>query len=345
MINVLIVEDEVDIRETIAEILEDEGFNVSEAENGKIAYNIFQKSEIDIIVSDIMMPELDGYELLNLIRKSKTRNSSVPFIFLSALSQKENIIKGTKLSANDYLVKPIDFEILVEKIKEKTTNAQKIKLEHEYGINNIKNQISSALPSELTNNIQSIDILIQNLLNEPYGPFPHRKYKEDLQKISKLSKRLNNSINNYLDSDVIDKKLNSHEEVMNLIKFFNTSITRLPENLKDRVIFYEPYETDVFPKVKIEKHAIINILKIIIAAAIRSSDTSQVEISTIIDSKSRVVLIFYIKGNLNIEAINSYISKKDLELIVNEQSCEIDINISEQTTSNITIIIPKFKLL
>lgn len=345
MIKVLIAEDEVDIRETIAEILEDEGFMVIQAENGKLAFEAFESSGVDIVVSDIMMPEIDGYELLNLIRKSKNRNSSVPFIFLSALSQKENIIKGTELTANDYLVKPIDFEILVAKIKEKTTNAQKIKLEHEHGITNIKNQISSALPAELTNNIASLSIIVQNLLNEPYGPLPHRKYHEDLLKVNKTIKKLNNSINNHLDSDIIDKKLNSYEEVIDIIKFFKSSVSRLPENLINRVTFIEPYDNNSFPKVKIEKQSIIYILKTVIASAIKSSTSSQIEISTIMDSKRRIVLIFYIKGDVNIDILEKYINKKDLEANVNQAGCEFDYNFNHQYNNNITITIPNFKLI
>lgn len=345
MTKVLIVEDEIDIRETIAEILEDEGFEVAQAENGRSAFNLFQKSQTDIIISDIMMPEIDGYELLNLVRKSKAKNSSVPFIFLSALSQKENIIKGTELSANDYLVKPIDFEILVAKIREKTTNAQKIKDFHQHGINNIKSQLSSALPTELTNNIESLNIITKNLLSEPYGPLPHRKYSEDLQKIDKISKRINSLVNNYLDADIIDKKLNSDEEVIDIVKFFRNSVKKLPEKLNGRVEFLEPYDGNSYPKVKIEKFAIVNILKTIIAGTIKSSKSANIEISTIIDNKSRLVIIFYFKGDINTDIIEDYVSKKDLDNIVTQISCELNSSFNQDLNKNITITIPNFKLI
>ena len=111
-IKILCVEDEKEIRENIAEILRDEGFEVFEAENGKKGYESFVQNKPDLVVSDIMMPEIDGYSLLKMIREGKSiRNNNIPFIFLSALGQKENIMKGVDLLANDYLIKPVDFDL------------------------------------------------------------------------------------------------------------------------------------------------------------------------------------------------------------------------------------------
>jgi DNA-binding response OmpR family regulator len=122
-IKILCVEDEQEIRENIAEILRDEGFEVFEAENGRVGFDSFLQNKPDLVVSDIMMPEVDGYALLKAIREGKNvKNNLVPFIFLTALGQKDNVVKGVNLSANDYLVKPIDFDLMIAKIKEKTEN-------------------------------------------------------------------------------------------------------------------------------------------------------------------------------------------------------------------------------
>ncbi len=342
---VLVVEDEIDIRETISEILIDEGFDVTQAENGKIGYQAFKKINPDIIVSDIMMPEIDGYGLLDLVRKTKTRNNLVPFIFLTALGQKENIIKGAELSANDYLVKPIDFEILIAKIREKTSHATKVRKNHEYGINNIKSQISSALPNELNQNIDSSIMYCENLLNEPYGPFPHRKYKEDISKIAQILKRLRTAVNNYLDEEVINKKLDPNEEVMSLEKFFKSSIERLPANLSSRVKFYEPYESGGFPNIKINKFQFVSIFKSIIAAAIKSSSDCGIEISIIIDNHNRMVVIFYITGNVNKDNFTRYLGLKNLKEIAESLGCEFDMNLDESKSNNITLIIPNYRIL
>ena len=96
------------------------------------------------------MPELDGYGLLKLVRDTVgLKNSAVPFIFLTALGQKDNVIKGVNLSANDYLVKPIDFDLLIAKIKEKTENFQRVEEAHKNQIVNLKNQVSIVLPRDV----------------------------------------------------------------------------------------------------------------------------------------------------------------------------------------------------
>ena len=170
-VRILCVEDEQDIRENIAEILRDEGFEVFEADNGKRGYESFIKNTPDVVISDIMMPELDGYGLLKMIRENKTiRNSSVPFIFLSALGQKDDVIKGVNLSANDYLIKPIDFDLMIAKIKEKTSNLIKVQEVHDRSIKNIKSQVATILPSKLFSYLDIITQIAAVLKSEPYGP-------------------------------------------------------------------------------------------------------------------------------------------------------------------------------
>ena len=97
----------------------------------------------DVVVSDIMMPGVSGYDLLNIIRNNKNiSNNNVPFIFLSALGKKEEMVKGIGLTANDYLTKPIDFDLLTAKIKEKYNNSKHIEDTHRDDIEGLKNQVS-----------------------------------------------------------------------------------------------------------------------------------------------------------------------------------------------------------
>lgn len=104
---ILIIEDNTDIRENVVEILELAGFIVFQAENGKIGVELAMKHVPDIILCDIMMPELDGYGVLYLLNKN-TETSAIPFIFLTAKAEKLDLRKGMEMGADDYLTKPFD---------------------------------------------------------------------------------------------------------------------------------------------------------------------------------------------------------------------------------------------
>ena len=212
---ILCVEDEQDIRENIAEVLRDEGFDVIEAENGNKGFKAFSEHKPHLIVSDIMMPELDGYGLLKKVRADKTtRNKNIPFIFLTALGQKEDIIKGVDLSANDYLIKPIDFDLLIAKAKEKTTNSIQLEQNQKKKIDNIKSQFSSIVPTaELFSYLDVITQISEILQEEPYGDVKDRRYLEDFEKI--IEDITNSSVSFTYSFRLKDEKPNSSSDNLN----------------------------------------------------------------------------------------------------------------------------------
>lgn len=117
MFRVLCVEDEVELRDGIVEVLQDEGYETEIAGNGTEALKIIAADELDLVLCDINMPEMSGYNLLSEVRKNYPRMANVPFIFLTALADREHVLEGLRLGAEDYITKPIDFEMLLAKIK------------------------------------------------------------------------------------------------------------------------------------------------------------------------------------------------------------------------------------
>lgn len=107
MTRILLIEDEQDVRETTAEILELANFEVITAENGKIGVDLAREKKPDLIICDIMMPVMDGYEVLYMLGKNPA-TSTIPFIFLSAKSEKGDVRHGMNLGADDYLTKPFE---------------------------------------------------------------------------------------------------------------------------------------------------------------------------------------------------------------------------------------------
>ncbi len=112
MKSILVIDDNADIRDNTAEILELAGYKTFTAENGKIGVERAQKEKPDLIVCDIMMPELDGYGLLHLLRKNE-QTESIPFVFLTAKTERSDFRKGMEMGADDYITKPFeDIELL-----------------------------------------------------------------------------------------------------------------------------------------------------------------------------------------------------------------------------------------
>lgn len=110
---ILIVDDEVMIREVIKEYLNNEGFDYEEAENGFQALEMLNNNTYDLMVLDIMMPEMDGFSLLNKIPKDKL----IPTIILSARDQEFDKLQGFDLGIDDYLTKPFSPKELIARIK------------------------------------------------------------------------------------------------------------------------------------------------------------------------------------------------------------------------------------
>ena len=107
---VLIAEDDRDFGNILAQYVSINGFTVKHAHDGKEAWEMFESDKPDICVLDVMMPEMDGF---TLAEKIKERDPEVPVIFLTAKSLKEDIVRGLKIGADDYITKPFDPEILI----------------------------------------------------------------------------------------------------------------------------------------------------------------------------------------------------------------------------------------
>jgi DNA-binding response OmpR family regulator len=116
MSTILLLEDHPLIRENIAEMLMINSMEVVECENGNEGLLALKGKLPDLILCDIMMPELDGYEFLVEIKKNK-RTAKIPFIFLSAKTEKKEMQIGIDLGADSYLTKPFDQTELMAKIE------------------------------------------------------------------------------------------------------------------------------------------------------------------------------------------------------------------------------------
>ena len=112
--HVLLVEDDVNFGTVLRDYLNLNGYKVVLARNGLEGFEKFKKNEFDICILDVMMPYKDGF---NLAKEIRSKDKTTPIVFLTAKSMKEDVLKGYKIGADDYLTKPFDAEILLKKLK------------------------------------------------------------------------------------------------------------------------------------------------------------------------------------------------------------------------------------
>ena len=131
MATILCVEDEVHIREEIAESMESTGHKVLQACDGKVALEMILEYKPDLVVSDITMPHMDGHDLVKTLREKHSQFDDTPFIFLSALADSTDVLDGMRLGADDYLTKPIDFDLLLGKIETSLRQVERMRARKE----------------------------------------------------------------------------------------------------------------------------------------------------------------------------------------------------------------------
>ncbi|NQZ76762.1 MAG: response regulator, partial [Ekhidna sp.] len=174
-INILVVDDNLDIRNYLESIFDKEGYNVLKAENGLEGKDLALEQVPDIIISDVMMPEMDGLELCRIL-KEDLRTSHIPIILLTARTSKVYEIEGLDHGADDYVTKPFDASVIRSRVASQVENRKKVR---SYLINKIRfepNAVHRAVDKEeqfihdvsaiIEGSIQDTDFSIEALADE-----------------------------------------------------------------------------------------------------------------------------------------------------------------------------------
>ncbi len=192
MEKILVVEDNTSMRIEICDILKMENFEVFNASDGLLALEIAKQKLPDLIISDIMMPILDGYQLYEELNKEPL-TQDIPFIFITALADTEYIRKGMNLGADDYLTKPVSAINLVKTVKKRIEKSEK----YHSQINQLRKNVSYFLPNELRTPLNRIIGFSEYLLKE-INNVPKSEIIMVLQSILKSGKSLEPITGNYL---------------------------------------------------------------------------------------------------------------------------------------------------
>lgn len=166
MVKILLIEDEELVRENVLELLDAEGFETCCADNGRVGINIAQQENPDLILCDVMMPELDGYGVLEQVRQNP-QTVTIPFIFLTAKAAKGDFRAGMELGADDYLTKPFTRAELLGAVGSQLRKKAAIAARYQSEINKTKQELEhqirhdslTGLPNRLSLRENFTDIL------------------------------------------------------------------------------------------------------------------------------------------------------------------------------------------
>lgn len=192
MEKILIAEDDSSIRTGIKYLLLNEGYEITEADNGEIALKLVKEQPFDLILSDIMMPVKSGYELLEEIKKDETL-ASIPFVFLTAKTTYENYREGMNLGVDDYIAKPFNAAELLQSVK--TRLKKKKDLEDRFEI--LKTGITKYIPHELRTPLVSILGYTDLILNDFKEETP-AEIMDMVERINVAGNRLLRTIEKFL---------------------------------------------------------------------------------------------------------------------------------------------------
>lgn len=207
MKKILLIEDDTNIRETIAEMLTVEEFDVLEAENGQEGTALAVQQSPDLIICDIMMPEVDGYQVLNQLRKQE-ETAIIPFIFLTAKVTNADVRYGMELGADAYLPKPFTRDSLLNTIfsrlqkqetllqhyleEAQTTQNLKKQLQAYQELSELQAEVIDHLKYQLRNFISKITMVAHLLNHSPpdkqdqYLQILKADYAKELQLLNEL---------------------------------------------------------------------------------------------------------------------------------------------------------------
>ena len=195
MKKILVIEDEAMLREEIVTWLTLEGYEVVEADNGRKGLELALQAAPDIILSDIMMPDLSGTDVLRFLMEKA--GFDIPFLFMSALAEREDIRKGMILGADDYITKPFTRKDLLDSLQARQQKSELAKSNKKEAVNELRNQIIMHLPHELRTPLNSI-IGFASMLTEMPEKFNTNEIAEFGKHIYKGGLRLHRLVENYL---------------------------------------------------------------------------------------------------------------------------------------------------
>ncbi|MEA5513721.1 response regulator [Nodularia sp. UHCC 0506] len=222
MKKILVIEDDINVRQNILDLLYAEELNAIEAENGRLGLQLAQTEIPDLIICDVMMPELDGYGVLEALRQNPI-TTVIPLIFLTAKSDKIDFRQGMELGADDYLIKPFTRAELLAAISCRLEKKIKIDQQTQKKLDDLRNSITLSLPHEMRTPLNGI-LGFSQILMEESELLDSQAVREMAEYIYQSGERLFQLIQNFL----LHAELKIIATDPDRIKLLQTQVTIFP---------------------------------------------------------------------------------------------------------------------
>lgn len=226
MKKILVIEDDVNIRESIVELLELQKYDVISAEDGDAGVKMAKRDRPDIILCDIMMPGKNGHEVLSQIRSEKGY-SNVPFVFLTALSQKEDIRAGMNLGADDYLTKPFKAHELYATIETRLAKQSERELEKTAAPDPFQQKV---INDNIVTPIQGLRASSTTLL-EHFDDYAKGEIATFIQKLNASLGKIERTTRNLVAAQAIELSNHDQKILDRLVSGVTTGLHKLIKNI------------------------------------------------------------------------------------------------------------------
>lgn len=196
MQRILIIDDNDDLRKMIGSVLALEGFEMLEAEDGKTGIELARRRLPHLIICDISMPEMDGYETLQELRKD-SHTATIPFIFLTGLADNPRMRQAMELGADDFISKPVEVDGLIKAVTTRLKKQELMLRLAEKKLEDLRANISLSLPHELRTPLNAI-LGFSEIISTDSQTLETSEIAEMARQIHKAGRRLHRSLENFL---------------------------------------------------------------------------------------------------------------------------------------------------
>lgn len=236
MKKILYIDDNTNLLEEIIEALNFEGYDVFGAAGGNEGIEVAKREKPDLILCDIMMQEIDGFEVYRQLKKDQT-TSLIPFIFLTALAEHSEIRKGMELGVDDYIVKPILLDDLLNAIRVRLQKKEEINNLIKVQLNDLRNRVLRILPHEILTPLNGI-LGFASIIKDNTNSLSRSEIKEMSSYIESSGNRLLKVVNNYFSYvsivsknclDVKKELIRVHELIENVSRLVAEKYNRVDD--------------------------------------------------------------------------------------------------------------------